>query len=241
VKNSARFLVAAGALIVAAAVLAPLGVTPASPATTAPPKSGCGIAAGGAWQITSRLPCRATAPVGTSAHLNLNSHFRWSAPTSSSGAVTISATRVAPGGMLGTLHAVHAGTALLRAVGVMVCPAGQACPALAMLWQLRVTVVAPSTGHSTVTVTQSSNGGTVTIREGDLLDVNLTGPTINTWSVPTASNASVLERISAAAGHAIFMALGPGTSLVTAVNNPSCFPKCLEPSRLISIHVVVTQ
>lgn len=239
-KNSARLLAAAGALLVATAALVPLGATSAPAATSTSPKSGCGIPTSGAWQLTSRVPCRATAPAATSVSFNLNSHFHWSIPTSNSTAVTISATRVAPGGMRGTLHAVHAGTALLRATGVMVCPAGKACPALAMLWTLRVKVVAPSTGHVTVTVTQTSNGNTVTVREGDLLDVTLAGITINTWSVPTASDSSVLERISATAGHAIFLALGTGTATVRAVNNPSCLPKCLEPSGLISIHVVVT-
>jgi hypothetical protein len=241
VKCRYLFQAAAGALIVAAAALVPLGVTPASPATTTAPKSGCAIPATGAWQITSRLPCRATAPAATSVSFNLNSHFRWSVPTSSSSAVTISATRVAPGGMIGTLHAVSAGTAVLRAVGVMVCPAGKACPALAMSWTLRVTVVAASTGHVTVTATQANSGGTVTIREGDLLNVTLSGPTLNSWSEPTATDSSVLDRISATAGHAIFIALGTGTATVTAIEHASCYPKCLAPARIIQIHVVVTR
>src|SRR5271169_689048 len=238
-KRGVRLLAATGALT-ATAVLVPLGVTSAAPATTNGLAATCGIPVGGVWRVVASLPCRAVAPAGTSVRLNLNSHFRWSAPTSSSGAVTVTSTRVAPGGMLGTLHAAHAGTATLHAVGVMVCPAGQACPALALLWTLRVTVVGQVSSHGTVTVTATSGGTTQSIQEGDQLVVNLSGPAVYKWSEPSATNASVLDRISGSAGYAIFVAVGTGTATVTAVGSPSCFPRCLMPSRLLEIHVVVT-
>jgi hypothetical protein len=239
VKVRLRLVGAAGVLC--AAALLPLAATPASPAATPSAAPTCGVVPGKSWRIvSSTTPCQIVVPVGVSVPVKLSSSFRWSAPTSSSSAVTITSTHPAKGGLTGWLHAVHVGRAVVKAVGVMVCAPGHVCPALAMLWQLQVRVVAHLSSPTTVTVTELDAGTSVSLIQGDRLVVSLTPSQNYAWTEPRAADATVLRRLSGAAGHATFLAVGPGSTIVSAIENPDCYPACLTPSKLIQFHVAVT-
>lgn len=234
-----RRLATTALLLVGLVIVLPIATPPASPATKNS-ASVCGVSSGPTWRFVSTSPCRLVAQVGSVVALSLNSHYRWSAPTRSSTAVRVSATRLAPGGLIGTIRAVRVGAATVSSAGVMVCPAGEMCPSLAILWRLHVEVVAKIANAVTVTVTQSDSGATYNLRRGDKIVVNLLGPTLYTWTVPVVSAPTVLERLSGAPGHAAFLATGSGTTTISAEDSPNCYPACLPPTRLFQIHVVVT-
>lgn len=101
-----------------------------------------------------------------------------------------------------------------------------------------------STARSThtVKVTNADNGRSIRVPLNDHLVLTLTGPGIYVWSMPTASNHSVLNRTSGQAGStatATFLAAKKGSSNVTSAGNPSCHPACLIASRLFRITVTV--
>lgn len=214
---------------------------PAPAATTASAPTACGVAPGGAWRILSTsTPCRIEVAVGARVPFRLSTSFRWSAPRSSSRAVTVTSNAPATRGLIGTIHALRVGQARLTATGVMVCAPGRACPDLAMLWQLDVTVVAHLASPLSVTVTLGDAGASYALHVGDQLVVDLASGSIYRWSVPQAGDATVLERVAAGAGTATFDAVGAGSTTVTAVGNPTCYPGCLAPSRLFDVKVTVT-
>ncbi|HVB71844.1 MAG TPA: hypothetical protein VND83_10160 [Acidimicrobiales bacterium] len=233
-----RVLVAA--VLLAGLAAAPLvgATTPASAATAA---SACGVTSGATWRLISTSPCKLIAQVGSVVPLSLDAHYRWTAPTRSSAVVRVTASRMAPGGLIGTVRAVRVGKATVSSAGVMVCPAGEMCPSLAILWRLHVQVVAKIAHAVTVKVTQADAGATFDLRKGDKLVISLTGPTLYTWTVPVVSVPTVLDRLSGAPGHASFVAMGTGTTIVSAVDNPNCYPACLPPSRIFQVHVVVAR
>jgi hypothetical protein len=98
-----------------------------------------------------------------------------------------------------------------------------------------------TTSHATH-VTQADSGRRFVMHVGDHLVVKLTGPAIYTWSEPTASHPTVLQRKSGSSGSAAsatFVAITTGRSAVAATDNPNCYPQCLPPSRLFRITVRV--
>jgi hypothetical protein len=94
----------------------------------------------------------------------------------------------------------------------------------------------------TLVVDQIQSGGHYVLHRGDHLIVRLASSSLYTWSAPTSSNEVVLVRIGATAGasaSATFVAKAPGQAEVNAVDNPTCYPQCLPPSRLFTVSVRV--
>jgi hypothetical protein len=94
-----------------------------------------------------------------------------------------------------------------------------------------------------IIVTQADNGHSYRLHRGDHLDVELTGPSIYTWSEPTSSNQAVLKRLSGSSGSsagAVFLAVGEGKAMVTAVGNPRCYPQCEIASLLFEVKITVS-
>ncbi len=236
-----RRLLLAAVLAVASCLAAPIAVSGVAGSSTNP-ATACGVASGSRWRITSTVaPCQVVVVVGASVPIHLSTSFKWSAPRSTTGAVRVTSTRPAAGGLTGTLHARRVGSASVTAAGVMVCAPGEVCPDLALLWRLKVTVVARLSSDVTVTVTQADASSTVALRVGDQLDVSLAASAPEQWSEPQATDAAVLVRDSASAGQATFTAVAPGTTTVTAVSTSTCsVPGCFPPSRLIQIQVSVS-
>jgi hypothetical protein len=83
-----------------------------------------------------------TTHVGVTVHLSLDKGFNWSDPTSNSGVVRVSGTsRPSQGGGLDAdLIAVAVGKATITSTGTVACAPSVACPALARLWTLHITV-----------------------------------------------------------------------------------------------------
>ncbi len=150
-------VVAPMALAVALVVVAGCGrmsAQPAPPSLTSPPvtipppgaASGpdpCGVVVrpGVTVSGTNGL-CAVTAVLGVSFAIVLDAGFNWNDPTSDSPSVTVSAvSRDAQGRLEADLTAGRTGRATISATGGILCPPGQACPALARLWRLQVTVV----------------------------------------------------------------------------------------------------
>ncbi|MFI5036720.1 MAG: hypothetical protein ACHQFZ_11025 [Acidimicrobiales bacterium] len=232
------FALLAASLVVGATFVV-TGAGPTGAATTTPVNA-CGVAPGASWRVTATAPCQVTIQVGTAMPLSLSRSYRWSALRSSSPAVTVSSTHPARGGLTGVVRAVSVGSAVVRSTGAIVCAPGRACPDLDFLWQMRVSVVASVASPQDVTVTAANANSTTTLRVGDWLVVNLGGPTAYRWGVPVAGDATVLSRQGAGPGQATFLAVGPGSTTVSVAGNPSCYPKCLMPSRIVSFHVTVT-
>lgn len=91
-------------------------------------------------------------------------------------------------------------------------------------------------------VTESDSGHSYSVPRGTQLLVQLSGPTIYTWTEPISSNPAVLKRTSGSSGSgaaATFVAEAKGEARVTAVGNPTCYPQCLMPSRLFTFTVSV--
>jgi len=98
--------------------------------------------------------------------------------------------------------------------------------------------------HSThaIYLTQDDSGRRFTIDVGDHVHVKLTGPTLYTWSEPTASKTAVLQRVSGTSGStakALLVAVASGRSNIIATDNPDCYPQCLPPSRLFRVTIKV--
>lgn len=139
---------AVGALASSTALVAPAGAVMTADAVGA--TYTCGVAGSGAsWQVvTSTAPCHVEVVVGTSVPLRLSPSFRWSRPHSTSDVIKVTSTHPATGGLTGLIVAQHLGTTTLSSAGVMACAKGNACPDLAMLWTLHVTVVKSLPAHS---------------------------------------------------------------------------------------------
>lgn len=119
--------------------------TPGSTApttTSGPAGAPCGVVAGPGVVITSRPePCDVSTRVGGTISIVLDAGFSWNTPTSDTGAVEVADVQRQPSGSLSAvLQAARVGQATVSAGGSVLCPPGQACPALARLWQLHVTV-----------------------------------------------------------------------------------------------------
>ncbi len=98
------------------------------------------------------------------------------------------------------------------------------------------------TSSRTITVTQADSGRSYTVRVGDRLVVQLSGPSIYTWTEPVSSDQAVLRRTWGTSGSeatATFVAEAKGEVKVTATDNPNCYPQCLAPSLLFVVSVSV--
>jgi len=98
------------------------------------------------------------------------------------------------------------------------------------------------TSSRTITVTQEDGGRSYALQVGDRLVVELSGPSIYTWTEPVSSDQAVLQRTGGSPGStatATFVANAQGKSEVTAIDNPNCYPRCLAPSHLFLVQVSV--
>ncbi len=103
--------------------------------------------------------------------------------------------------------------------------------------------IVTSSAPRTILASQTESGDHFVLRRGDHLIVRLASSSLYTWSAPTSSNDAVLRRSTATSGasaSATFIAFATGQVEVRAVDNPTCYPQCLPPSRLFVITVRVT-
>lgn len=105
----------------------------------APP---CGVVPGPEVVITnSTQPCSVATHVGATIHIVLDAGFTWNTPTSDSSVVhVVNVQRQSSGRLDADLRAVNVGQATVSSTGSILCPSGQACPALARLWAVHITV-----------------------------------------------------------------------------------------------------
>jgi hypothetical protein len=98
----------------------------------------------------------------------------------------------------------------------------------------------------TTVVRDDDSSSTLHVRVGQLIRVRLEQ---GTWDPPESSSAAV-ERRSSSGGYptdhpvdALFEAVSPGTAELSASSDAACFhtePRCMMPTRLWQVHVVVT-
>lgn len=173
--------------------------------------------------------------VGVTFDVVLDPGWNWDIPTSNSSVVKVlNVERQASGRLDADLLAVRVGRATVSSVGAVLCPPGQACPALARLWAVEITVGAAAS--RTITVTQADSGHRYQLRKGDRLKVRLSGSSVYTWTEPATSDKAVLRRTGGSSGptaSATFLATAEGKVDITAIDNPNCYPQCLAPSRLL--------
>lgn len=106
---------------------------------------------------------------------------------------------------------------------------------------LRTTTSVSLTRSHNVTVNLADSGRRYALAVGDHLSVHLLG-TPMVWTTAVSSDPRVLiglPMMNSVGGLSVFRALAPGTSHVSAVGNPSCYPQCLMASRLFSITVTI--
>jgi hypothetical protein len=106
--------------------------------------------------------------------------------------------------------------------------------------KFNLTALTPS---RSVAVTPADSGRRFSLTRGVRLVVQLSSPTIYTWTEPISSNPAVLQRATASSANpaiTTFIAEKIGEARVTAVGNPKCYPLCMMPSRLFTIIVSVT-
>jgi hypothetical protein len=227
----------AGSTMIAAAT----STTPTTPILTA----ACAVVPQAQLRVISlSAPCIVSVARNGVIKLSLSPGFRWSALHSSNRSVRVtSVVGPATGGLTAKATGVYVGRASLTATGVMVCPAGVACPALARLWSLVVLVRPSWASPVTLNITTVDQNRHVTLHRGDHLNLSLVGSSIYKWTPISSSAPAVLRRVSTSAGttvRASFLAVGPGRAVVSAVDNPTCYPQCLPPSRVFQVSVLVT-
>jgi hypothetical protein len=112
------------------------------PTTTGPASQPCGVVAGPGVVVTRRPePCTVSTRVGATVHIVLDPGFRWDNPKSDSNAVeVVNINRQTSGRLDADLRTERVGEATVSAVGAVLCPPGQPCPALARLWEVHVSV-----------------------------------------------------------------------------------------------------
>ena len=96
-------------------------------------------------------------------------------------------------------------------------------------------------------VTDDDSGKTVRLRIGQGLRVRLSK---DSYDPPTSSADQIVVRRTSAGGYpsdqpvdAVFEARAAGSADVTAQTDYACFhtePRCLRPSRVFTLHVIVT-
>ncbi len=87
---------------------------------------------------------------------------------------------------------------------------------------------------ATITLTAKDSGATVTATAGASIVVRLGAVTNFKWSMPDSSDGGVVGRTGGAVGsdgsaEATFAVIGPGQAMLSAVDNPRCFPICALP------------
>jgi len=116
--------------------------TSTATSTTVTPANACGVLPGAGVTITSSTgPCALTTSVGDVVRVALDAGFTWGDPRSDSTAVVVrDVVRPPGGGLSATLSAAAVGRATVSSAGTVACAPGHACPQLARLWQVEVTV-----------------------------------------------------------------------------------------------------
>jgi len=102
----------------------------------------CGVVPNPAVHVVSGgSPCVIRVRIGTNVQIKFRTGFRWGDPASNSKTVVVTTiSRYSIGVDAATLHAAAVGHATIRATGTVACRPGVACPALAVLWSLKVIV-----------------------------------------------------------------------------------------------------
>ena len=90
-----------------------------------------------------------------------------------------------------------------------------------------------------------ADSGTIYVHLNAIVTVHLAAMPGFRWSQPMAGDAGVLARADAAqtadgGATGTFRPVMPGTTQVTATDDPTCLPGCGRPSRLWQVTVVVT-
>ena len=100
-----------------------------------------------------------------------------------------------------------------------------------------ITLVRPRT----ITVGVADNARRYRVNVGDRIVVSLPTTGLLRWGPVQVSNPSVLVMlpIPTPLGVTMFQARRTGVATITATGNPTCYPQCLMPSRLLTITVVV--
>jgi len=245
VQASACVVALLGVLIAPSVSYATLRASAPLSVAAAHVASSCGVAPSATLRIVAqREPCTLDVKLGSSFVVVLDPGFRWAAPISSSNSLKVTrVTRSSSNRMSVTVAALALGRGTLTSEGAMICPAGQACPALARLWMLHVVVVRSLATTKVVTVTQLDNGRHVALHVGDELVLRLVGPSNYAWTTPVSSNAAVLRVLRAVRGStasASLVAIAPGVARATSIDTARCYPQCLAPSRLFAVDVIVS-
>jgi hypothetical protein len=221
--------------------------SPVRPVTVAHVASRCDVQPHAGVQInTTVFPCLVTVKVGTLVKIAFDAGWHWSEPRSSSGAVQIHEISTSSNGAISAVVlAAKVGRATMASTGFIICKADVACPALARLWSVRFNVTGTAVASHTVTVTNSQSGQGATVHVGDHIVLHLAGSSLYSWSSPASSKSTVLRLDSSAMKsgdlRAVFTAVTVGTSRVSAVENPNCYPQCLPPSRIFDVAVTVVR
>ncbi len=106
---------------------------------------------------------------------------------------------------------------------------------------LRATTSFVLTRPRSVVVTLTDSGRHYVLAVGDLLTLRLVASPL-VWTMAVSSDPRVLSSLpemNPVAGLFVFIANAPGTTRVSAVGNPACYPQCLMPSRLFFVNVTV--
>ncbi len=100
-----------------------------------------------------------------------------------------------------------------------------------------ITLVRPRT----ITVGVADNARHYRVNVGDRIVVNLPTTGLLDWGPVQTSDPSVLAilPIPTPLGVTMLQARRAGVATITATGNPTCYPQCLMPSRLLTITVVV--
>lgn len=93
----------------------------------------------------------------------------------------------------------------------------------------------------TIALSVADDGRRFSVNVGDRVSVSLPTAGVLHWGRVQTSNPAVLAVLAAAtpAGVTVLEARHAGVATITATGNPSCYPECLMPSRLLRITVVV--
>ena len=220
-----------------------LSTSAATTTTSMPASLVCNIVPSASVRIDSRsYPCVVTTHVGASFSIRFNAGQRWSDPRISPPSLLVTKISLSSDGPTTvTLRAISVGTSTVTSTGRPICAKGVACPMYVILWNLDVIVSAHRTSR-TFDVNGSSAGQHLTLHRGDLLRVQLAASTMYTWTEPTSSKPLLVRRLSGAPGaaaSALFVAAAGGRVMVSAVSNPTCYPRCLPPSRVFEVTITV--
>jgi len=137
---------------------------------------------------------------------------------------------------------------------------GEPCPQGFTEWSLQVvvepgptpstaypcyTMAMPSAAPGTVVVTEQDSGERVTVQQGKVVQVYLSGCE-DTWTLPAAGSGPLFRSSAAYRANGVsqgtFQALRTGTATITAHTDPACFhvtTPCMRPSRMVSVEVEV--